>query len=86
LIEMLGADGDVLIDGPLATNPLFGSVLGYLIGRSVWLSPGDGGNTRAACYLAGFHDAPAEPMTAAPQPVLKSLPAYRNAWRDLLTR
>lgn len=87
LIEMLGADGDVLIDGPLATNSLFGSVLACCLpGRSVWLSPGDGGNTRAACYLAGFHDAPAEPMTAAGPLVLKSLPAYRDAWRDLVTR
>jgi sugar (pentulose or hexulose) kinase len=84
LIEMLGADGDVLIDGPLATNPVFGSVLACLTGRSVWLSPGDGGNTRAACYLAGFHDAPAEPMTAAASLVLKSLPAYRDAWRGLV--
>lgn len=85
LIEMLGADGDVLIDGPLATNPLFGSLLAACLpGRSVWLSPGDGGNTRAACYLAGFPDAPAEPMTAAAPLVLKSLPAYRDAWRELV--
>lgn len=85
LIEMLGADGAVLIDGPLATNPLFGSVLAQCLpGRSVWLSPGDGGNTRAACYLAGFHDASTEPMTAATALVLKSLPAYREAWRDAL--
>ncbi|MDY6946845.1 MAG: FGGY family carbohydrate kinase [Pseudomonadota bacterium] len=84
-IEMLGAGGgDVLIDGPLATNRLFGSLLAGLTGRSVWLSPGDGGNTRAACYLAGFHDAPAEPLTAAVPLLLKSLPAYRNAWRGLL--
>jgi sugar (pentulose or hexulose) kinase len=87
LIEMLGAAGDVLIDGPLATNPLFGSVLaGCLSERAVWLSPGDGGNTRAACYLAGFRDAPAEPMVAPTPLVLKSLPAYREAWRELVMR
>lgn len=87
LIEMLGADGDVLIDGPLATNPLFGSLLaGCLPGRAVWLSPGDGGNIRAACYLAGFHEAPSETMTAAPPLALKSLSAYRDAWRALLPR
>jgi L-fuculokinase len=85
LIEMLGADGDILIDGPLATNPLFGSILAYCLpARTVWPSPGDGGNSRAACYLAGFHDAPSEPMTAATPLVLKSLPAYRQAWRDSL--
>ena len=82
LIEMLGADGDVLIDGPLATNPLFGSVLGALLpSRAVLLSPGDGGNTRAACYLAGFHDAPTQAMTATAPAQLNALPAYRAAWR-----
>ena len=85
LIEMLGAEGTVLIDGPLATNPLFGSILGALLpGRSVELSSGDGGNTRAACYLAGFHDAPPSPMTPAAAATLKGLPAYREAWRKLV--
>ncbi|GFE91119.1 FGGY-family carbohydrate kinase [Steroidobacter agaridevorans] len=85
LIEMLGADGAVLIDGPLATNPLFGSILGALLPeRSIELSSGDGGNTRAACYLARFHDAPPSPMTPATAASLKGLPAYREAWRKLL--
>lgn len=85
LIEMLGAEGAVLIDGPLATNSLFGSILGALLPeRSVELSAGDGGNTRAACYLAGFHDAPASAMTPATPMTLHSLPAYRDAWRKLV--
>jgi L-fuculokinase len=82
LIEMLGADGAVLIDGPLATNPLFGSILRALLpARSVELSAGDGGNTRAGCYLAGFHHAPASTMTPAIPMTLHSLPVYRDAWR-----
>lgn len=85
LIEMLGAEGAVLIDGPLATNSLFGSILGALLPeRSVELSAGDGGNTRAACYLAGFHDAPTSAMTPATPMALHSLPAYRDAWRKLV--
>lgn len=87
LIEMLGATGDVLVDGPLATHPLFGSVLASCLpDRAVWLMPGDSGNARAACYLAGFHDAPSESMKAAATLVLKSLPAYRDAWRNLVMR
>jgi hypothetical protein len=83
LIEMLGADGSILIDGPLATNPLFGSLLGALLpARSVELSSADGGNTRAACYLGGFPDAPAPAMTPATPVTFKSLPAYRDAWRE----
>lgn len=85
LLEMLGAGGDVLIDGPLATNPLFGSVLAACFpDRAVLLSPGNAGNARAACYLAGFHDAPLEAMTPAAPVTIKSLAAYRDAWRDLL--
>lgn len=84
-IEMLGADGTVAIDGPLASNPLFGSILGALLPeRSVELSSGDGSNTRAACYLAGFHDAPPSPMAPASAAALKSLPGYRDAWRRLV--
>lgn len=87
LIEMLGAEGDVLIDGPLATNPLFGPVLAACLPeRSVWLSPGDGGNMRAACHLAGFPDAPTQPMTPASPAVIKALPGYRQVWRELLAR
>lgn len=84
LIEMLGAEGDVLIDGPLATNQLFGSLLSELMPtRSVQLSTGDGGNTRAACYLAGFNDAPTPAMTAAAPLPIKPLADYRDAWRKL---
>jgi len=85
LIDMLGAEGTVLIDGPLATNPSFGSILGALLpDRTVELGTGDGGNTRAACYLAGFHDAPSPATTPATPAVLESLPAYREAWRKRL--
>jgi sugar (pentulose or hexulose) kinase len=86
LIEMLGAEGDVLIDGPLGSNAMFGSVLGALMpSRSVWLSPGDGGNT-AACYLAGFHDAPATAMKRSAPLTIDSLAAYRDAWRAAVLR
>lgn len=85
LIELLGAAGDVLVDGPLASNPLFGSILADLLpARAVLLNPDDGGNARAACYLAGFTDAPLQSLTPANAMGLKSLPAYRAAWRQAL--
>jgi sugar (pentulose or hexulose) kinase len=87
LIESLGARGDVLIDGPLATNPFFGSILAsYLPSHPMLLSTGDGGNTRAACYLGGFPDAPTQPMQAAGALGMKSLSAYREAWRKEVLR
>jgi hypothetical protein len=85
LIEMLGAEGDVLIDGPLAANQLFGSLLSALLpSRSVQLSTGDGGNTLAACYLAGFGDAPSPAMAPAASMPLASLADYRSTWRKLV--
>jgi sugar (pentulose or hexulose) kinase len=81
LIESLGAGGDVLVDGPLATNPFFGSILAECLSRPVHLSTSDSGNTRAACFLAGFDDAPAAPTNAAAPIQLKELSAYRELWR-----
>jgi hypothetical protein len=86
LIEALGAGGDVLVDGPLATNPFFGSVLSECLSRPVHLSAGESGNTRAACFLAGFADSPAAPMKAAEPIALKELSSYREHWRRAVTR
>lgn len=86
LIESLGARGDVLVDGPLATNPFFGSLLSECLSRPVYLSAGDSGNTRAACFLAGYADLPAAPMKAAEQIALKELSAYRELWRREVLR
>jgi hypothetical protein len=81
LIESLGAGGDVLVDGPLATNPFFGSLLSECLSRPVHLSEGDTGNTRAACFLAGFTDSPAAPTKVATPMDLKELRVYRDHWR-----
>lgn len=81
LIEELGAHGEVLVDGPLATNPFFGSILAECLARPVHLSAGDAGNTRAACFLAGFANSPAAPVTAATQVAFKGLAGYRESWR-----
>lgn len=81
LIESLGAGGDVLVDGPLATNPFFGSILSACLSRPVHLSSGDSGNTRAACFLAGFSESPAAPTRAAAPLDLNELGAYRELWR-----
>lgn len=86
LIESLGAGGDVLVDGPLATNPFFGSILSACLSRPVHLSAGDAGNTRAACFLAGCSDSPAAPTRAAAPLDLEQLGAYRTLWRREVMR
>lgn len=86
-IESLGAGGDVLIDGPLAANPFFGSILASCLpSHAVLLSTGDSGNTRAACYLGGFPDTPAQPLKTANPLGVKQLTAYREVWRREVAR
>jgi len=85
-IEALGVGGEVLVDGPLATNPFFGPILSECLSRPVHLSAGDSGNTRAACFLAGFADSPAAPTNAAEPIGLKELSAYRELWRREVMR
>jgi len=87
LIESLGARGDILIDGPLATNAFFGSLLASCLpAQHVFLSTGDGGNARAACYLGGFTQTPTQPLQAANGLELKEFRAYREVWRSALGR
>lgn len=77
----------MLIDGPLATNPFFGSLLAsWLPTQRVLLSAGDGGNTKAACYLGGFTDAPSQSLKAVDPLTNKYLHAYREAWRRQVLR
>ncbi len=84
LIESLGATGDVLIDGPLAGNRLFGPLL-RTFGHAgdVRLSASSLGGARSACYLAGFPLAAQEPMQAAEPLRLPQLHEYRHRWREL---
>jgi hypothetical protein len=75
-----------LVDGPLATNSFFGSLLSECLSRPVYLSAGDTGNTRAACFLAGFTESPASPIKPAEPIALKELSAYRERWRREVLR
>lgn len=85
LLELLDADQDVLVDGPLASNPLFASLLATWRPRArVFVNSGAGGVcARAATWLAGFGTAPA-PSTIATAFKVDGLDAYRDAWRRQL--
>lgn len=82
LLESLDARGDIIVEGPLAANPLFGSLLATLISsQPVYLSI-DGGHALAACYLAGFTNAPAPTLKAVSPVSIEQLREYRRSWRD----
>lgn len=86
LVESLGAAGDILVDGPLATNVLFGPLLAaFTSTRMVYLCT-DRGGARSATYLAGFASQQSEPVRAIDPLDVPGLADYRSAWRDRVER
>ena len=83
LIASLHASGDVLIDGPLASNPLFGSLLATLTGSVVELQAGEVGGARAALFLAG-KNVGRIPVKRSEAIELPELRAYHASWRARL--
>ena len=53
LIESLGTAGEIFVDGPLARNPLFASLLGACVPVGTVRTYPEGGGTRVAAHLAG---------------------------------
>lgn len=87
LIESLGAGGDILIDGPLAANPLYGPLLAtWAPGKRVFAAGASGGCASAVCCLAGFPDVPAALVERLHPLELPVVSEYRHAWRESLDR
>ena len=84
-IDLLGAGGDVFLDGPLAANPLFGPLLAaWRADDCVFASEAREACNGAAAYLGGFGSRAVEaPAPLGPLP-LAGLAEYRQAWRQLL--
>jgi sugar (pentulose or hexulose) kinase len=80
LIESLQAQGDILIDGPLASNSLFGPMLAALTGSNVELQAGEVGGARAALFLAG-KDVGRISLSRADAIEMPELRAYHASWR-----
>ena len=83
-LDALIGDDDVVIDGPLAANPMFAAVLAGLRPQRKVLVDRSASLAIAACYVAGrMQDAPLRVDTVEPwEPGL--LERYRNRWRDLI--
>jgi hypothetical protein len=86
-IDLLGAGGKIFLDGPLATNPLFGPLLAsWRAHDRVFGSGGLDACNGAAAYLAGFDSRVVEaPVPVAPLS-LAGLAEYRQTWRQLLPK
>jgi sugar (pentulose or hexulose) kinase len=85
LIDLLGAEGDVLIDGPLAGNALFAALLAtWRPASEVFVSTEAGSCARAICFLGGFPKTPAAPIRRTAALDLPGLDDYRAEWRAAL--
>ena len=84
LIESLGTAGEIFIDGPLARNPLFGSLLGACVPAGTVRIYPEGGGTRVAAHLAGLPSpAPGALRNVAPLRIAGLL-EYQADWRHRL--
>ncbi|MDO1584808.1 FGGY-family carbohydrate kinase [Rhizobium oryzicola] len=79
-LDLIGADGPVLVEGPFAANAAYLAVLQAVLGRSVIGLSGSTGTSQGAALLAGIRLLPA---TSKPAEVwaLEGLAAYRTAWK-----
>ncbi|WP_428376747.1 hypothetical protein [Lichenicoccus sp.] len=88
-LDLLGAGGDVIIDGPLAENPLFPGLLAGLRDGSAVLLGEDGAGSigGARCLLLGAGAEPAGLRRPAPCDTrslgdTRALVAARSRWRE----
>jgi L-fuculokinase len=85
ILDRLGVSGPILVDGPFATNPIFGRILQSLrSGDPVSLGSIRGGIASAVLWLAGeavSHEPPSVPLD--PLAEAARLRSHRQRWRDL---
>jgi L-fuculokinase len=87
ILDHLGAEGAMLVDGPFAANPLFPRLLQSLRPAAPVQAGGTrGGIIAGVLWLAGFTP-PAEAAAEhlAPLGQTEALAAYRDRWRGMLT-
>lgn len=84
LIELLGTAGQIFIDGPLARNPLFGSLLGACVPVGTVLTYPEGGGTRVAAHLAGLRSPQAGALRSVAPLRIPGLLEYQANWRHRL--
>jgi L-fuculokinase len=83
-LDLLGAAGEVIVDGPLAANALFAPLLGALRPGAVVLTSGrQAGTLSGARWLVRGPAEPAPELRPARPASVPGLSAYRDRWRSL---
>jgi L-fuculokinase len=84
LIDSLRVESEVLIDGPLASNPLVGPLLAAMIPGEVKLHADRLGGARSAIHLAGYPVTQSETSKVARPLDVPGLENYREIWLESL--
>jgi hypothetical protein len=84
LIESLGTAGEIFIDGPLARNALFASLLGGCVPVGTVRTYPEGGGTRVAAHLAGLQAPGPGVLQNVPPLRIPGLLEYQALWRHRL--
>jgi sugar (pentulose or hexulose) kinase len=84
-LDLIGAHGSVLVEGPFAGNNVFVRALAALVGRDVVALPGSTGTSQGAALLAGVHPISSREMCIAPLDV-EGLQTYADIWHGLVSQ
>ncbi|NDW04096.1 FGGY-family carbohydrate kinase [Jiella pacifica] len=87
-LELVGAEGPIIVEGPFGRNAVYCDALAELSGRSVEAKTGLSGTSAGAALLARGQNAPPPSGAAVPaaaeasaRPPIRGLAAYADTWR-----
>lgn len=80
-LDLAGARGDVVLEGPFGANPCFARMLASATGRAVRVPGGSTGTSVGAALLCGIDAAPDPSASQAPFTAEPALEAYAARWR-----
>jgi len=81
-LDLIGAKGPVIVEGPFSTNGLYLKLVAALTQRVVIALPGSTGTSQGASLLTGVKPAPTKETRFAPSDIA-GLAVYRTAWYAL---
>jgi sugar (pentulose or hexulose) kinase len=83
-LDLIGAKGKIIVEGPLASNPIYCDMLATATGQSVIASMGSqSGTTIGAALLISHTKTPTGCAKTYPPHKEKAWTAYAKEWRDL---
>ena len=81
-LDLVGAKGPTLVEGPFSGNQVYLRALRSLLGRPIIALPGSTGTAQGAALLAAPHFTPKAGMEIAG--LTQDLQRYRRAWHEAI--